>query len=153
MSIQRRTVLTGTAAVAGGAVLGGPFQGLVAAPAGALGAPAFRGLRAIPDERDGVVRLHLPEGFRYRSFHDTTSPVVLDDGTPLPGRHDGMAAFAGEDGRVTLVRNHEVNAPGPAFGPVGDHTYDPMAQGGCPSSTRRSPVRSMRRGRASTAPR
>jgi secreted PhoX family phosphatase len=131
MSIQRRTVLTGTAAVAGGAVLGGPFQGLVAAPAGALGAPAFRGLRAIPDERDGVVRLHLPEGFRYRSFHDTTSPVVLDDGTPLPGRHDGMAAFAGEDGRVTLVRNHEVNAPGPAFGPVGDHTYDPMAQGGC----------------------
>ena len=60
-----------------------------------------------------------------------TTPVVLDDGTVLPGRHDGMAAFAGEDGRVTLVRNHEVNAPGPAFGPLGDHTYDPMAQGGC----------------------
>jgi secreted PhoX family phosphatase len=131
MSIERRTVLKGGAALAGGALIGGPFQGLVAAPAGALGAPAFRGLRPIPDERDGIVRLHLPEGFRYRSFHDTTSPVVLDDGTLLPGRHDGMAAFAGEDGRVTLVRNHEVNAPGPAFGPVGDHTYDPMAQGGC----------------------
>ena len=131
MSIERRTVLKGGAALAGGALIGGPFQGLVAAPAGALGAPAFRGLRPVPDLRDGVVRLHLPEGFQYRSFHDTTTPVVLDDGTVLPGRHDGMAAFAGEDGRVTLVRNHEVNAPGPAFGPLGDHTYDPMAQGGC----------------------
>ena len=131
MTIQRRTVLKGGAALAGGALIGGPFQGLVAAPAGALGAPAFRSLRALPDERDGVVRLHLPEGFRYRSFHDTTNRVVLDDGTVLPGRHDGMAAFAGGDGRVTLVRNHEVNGPGAAFGPLGDHTYDPMARGGC----------------------
>ena len=131
MSIERRTVLKGAAAATGGALLAGPFQGLVAAPAAGLGAPAFRGLRAIPDLRDGTVRLHLPEGFSYRSFHDTTSQVVLDDGTVLPGRHDGMAAFPGEDGRVTLVRNHEVNAPGNAFGPVGDHTYDPMAQGGC----------------------
>ncbi len=131
MSIQRRTVLTGTAAVAGGAVLGGPFQGFVAAPAGALGAPAFRGLRPVPDLRDGTVRLHLPAGFSYRSFHDTTTPVTLDDGTNLPGRHDGMAAFRGRRGRVTLVRNHEVNGAGPAFGPIGDHTYDPMGQGGC----------------------
>ena len=131
MTIQRRTVLTGTAAVAGGAVLGGPFQGFVAAPAGALGAPAFRGLRAVPDLRDGTVRLHLPAGFSYRSFHDTTTPITLDDGTKLPGRHDGMAAFAGDDGRVTLVRNHEVNGSGTAFGPIGDHTYDPKALGGC----------------------
>ena len=131
MSIERRTVLKGGAAVAGGALIGGPFQGLVAGPATALGAPAFRALRPIADQRDGKVRLHLPEGFSYRSFHDTESTVVLDDDTVLPGRHDGMAAFAGEDGRVTLVRNHEVNSPGPAFGPLGDHTYDPMARGGC----------------------
>lgn len=131
MGIDRRTVLKGSAAVAGGVMIGGPFQGLVAAPANALGGPAFRGLRALPDERDGVVRLHLPEGFSYRSFHDTEDPVVLDDGTNLPGRHDGMGAFDGPDGNVTLVRNHEVNNPGPAFGPVGEHTYDPMAQGGC----------------------
>ncbi|MGG5257826.1 PhoX family protein [Phycicoccus avicenniae] len=139
MSIERRTMLKGGAAVAGGAALGGPFQGLVAAPASALGtspaglgAPAFRGLRPAPDERDGAVRLHVPEGFRYRSFHDTESPVTLDDGTALPGRHDGMAAFRNRHrGRVTLVRNHEVNNPGPAFGPVGDHTYDPMGRGGC----------------------
>jgi secreted PhoX family phosphatase len=133
MGIDRRTVLKGSAAVAGGAMIGGPFQGLVAAPANALGAPAFRGLRALPDERDGVVRLHLPEGFSYRSFHDTEYSVVLDDGTNLPGRHDGMGAFAGPDGNVTLVRNHEVNGSGVglAFGPIGDHTYDRNAQGGC----------------------
>ena len=131
MSIERRTVLKGGAAVAGGALLGGPFQGLVAAPAAGLGAPAFRRLRAVPDQRDGTVRLHVPEGFAYRSFHDTSSPVTLDDGTRLPGRHDGMAAFAGEDAAVTLVRNHEVNGSGAPFGPVGGHTYDTSARGGC----------------------
>jgi uncharacterized protein len=90
--------------------------------------PSFRDLRPIPDLRDGQIRLHLPEGFQYRSFHDTEFPVVLDDGTALPGRHDGMAAFSGSDGNVWLVRNHEVNNPGPAFGP--GTPYDAMAQGG-----------------------
>lgn len=131
MAVERRTFLKGSAAVTGGALLAGPFQGLVAGPAGALGAAPFRALRPTPDLRDGKVRLHLPEGFSYRSFHDTEQPVVLDDGTQLPGRHDGMGAFAGRDGLVTLVRNHEVNNPGPAFGPLGDHTYDPQAKGGC----------------------
>lgn len=133
---QRRTVLKGAAVAVGATALAGPFQGLVAGPAaagpvGALGAPAFRGLRAIPDQRDGKVRLHLPEGFSYRSFHDTETPVTLDDGTRLPGRHDGMGAFDGPDGAVTLIRNHEVNGSGAAFGPPGDHVYDPMARGGC----------------------
>jgi uncharacterized protein len=131
MAVERRTFLKGSAAVTGGALLAGPFQGLVAGPAGALGAAPFRALRPTEDLRDGKVRLHLPEGFSYRSFHDTEQPVVLDDGTQLPGRHDGMGAFAGDDGLVTLVRNHEVNNPGAAFGPVGDHTYDPQAKGGC----------------------
>lgn len=133
MAIERRTVLKGSAAVAGAALVGGPFQGLVAAPANALGAAAFRGLKPVADRRDGIVRLHLPDGFNYRSFHDTESPVVLDDGTQLPGRHDGMGAFATESDNVVLVRNHEVNGSGvgKAFGPIGDHTYDRNAQGGC----------------------
>ncbi|CAN7285551.1 alkaline phosphatase PhoX [Knoellia sp. LjRoot47] len=137
MAVERRTVIKGAAVAAGATALAGPFQGLVAGPAGAapvgtIGGPAFRGLRAVPDERDGKVRLHLPEGFRYRSFHDTETPITLDDGTVLPGRHDGMGAFRGPDrGTVTLIRNHEVNNPGPAFGPPGAHVYDPMARGGC----------------------
>jgi secreted PhoX family phosphatase len=127
--VSRRAFLQGAAASAGAAVLGGPFQGFVARAAGAVtAAPGFRTLRAIPDLRDGMVRLHLPEGFQYRSFHDTEFAVVLDDGTNLPGRHDGMAAFPGSDGKVWLVRNHEVPAPGPAFGP--GTPYDAMAQGG-----------------------
>jgi secreted PhoX family phosphatase len=131
MSVHRRNLLKGAL---GGAVVAGPFQGLVAASA-AGGPPAARprprrplDLVPIKDKRDGVVRLHLPRGFSYRSFHDTESPVVLDDGTVLPGRHDGMGAFAGPDDTVVLVRNHEVNGPGEAMGP--GPTYDPAAQGG-----------------------
>ena len=99
-----------------------PFQGLVAGPAGAapvgqLGGPAFRGLRPIPDQRDGKVRLHLPEGFRYRSFHDTETPVALDDGTKLPGRHDGMGAFEGPGGASPSSATTRSTTPGRAFGP------------------------------------
>ena len=131
-TVERRTFLK---AAAGGALMAGPFSGLVAGEAiAAPSAAGHRALRPIPDLRDGVVRLHLPEGFSYRSFHDTekaaTDPpsVILDDGTVLPGRHDGMGAFRGRKGGVVLVRNHEVNNPGPAFGPT--TPYDSMAQGG-----------------------
>jgi secreted PhoX family phosphatase len=126
-TINRRRFLQGAAGAGTALALGGPFQGFTAL--GANNKPDFRKLRAIPDLRDGVVRLHLPEGFQYRSFHDTTTPVVLDDGTALPGRHDGMGAFPAGNGNVLLVRNHEVNNPGPAFGDGAD-AYDPMAQAG-----------------------
>ncbi|MFG3297956.1 PhoX family protein [Micromonospora chersina] len=132
LDLHRRTLLRGAAVAAGGAVLGGPFIGFVArGEAGAVGrrpAPDPT-LGPVPDLRDGTVRLHLPDGFQYRSFHDTEFPVTLDDGTRLPGRHDGMGAFRGPDGTVRLVRNHEVNNPGPAFGDAAA-AYDPMAQGG-----------------------
>ena len=128
VDVDRRTVLRG-AAVAAGAALGGPFAGFAARAAQASEAPHTE-LRPVPDERDGEVRLHLPEGFSYRSFHDTQTPVFLPDGTRLPGRHDGMAAFAGADGNLILVRNHEVNgnSPGGAFGP--GTPYDGSALGG-----------------------
>ena len=113
MTLERRTFLKGSAAVAGGVALAGPFAGLVAGPASAIGAAPFRGLRATPDLRDGKVRLHLPEGFSYRSFHDTQAvPAPLVDGKVMPGRHDGMGAFEGPDGDVTLIRNHEVAGTG-----------------------------------------
>ncbi|MGC5017984.1 alkaline phosphatase PhoX [Micromonospora sp. DT47] len=133
--LNRRAVLRGAAAAAGGAVLGGPFLGFVArGEAGAVGRrPAPDPvLGPVPDLRDGKVRLHLPEGFQYRSFHDTEFPVVLDDGTALPGRHDGMGAFRGRGDTVRLVRNHEVAGPGSAFGDA-SAAYDPMAKGGTTS--------------------
>ena len=124
--IHRRRFLQSAAGAAGALALGGPFQGFALA---ASSKPSFRQLRPIPDLRDGRVRLHLPEGFQYRSFHDTEAAVTLDDGTRLPGRHDGMGAFDAGNGNVLLVRNHEVNNPGPAFGDAAA-AYDPMAQSG-----------------------
>ena len=149
--IPRRTFLQGAAATVGGAVIGPALQTLMAEAAGGHpGHPIERPpLGPVADKRDGIVRLWLPPGFAYRSFHDTDgAPLVLSDGTVLPGRHDGMAAFrarkghghkgSGRDGAVWLVRNHEVNAPGPAFGPsapgADDAPYDPMAQGGTTSA-------------------
>lgn len=140
--LDRRTFLQRSGATAvGTAVLGGPFAGFLAGTAEAKRAkPDFRHLRPVPDKRDGVVRLWLPEGFRYRSFHDVSTGATLSDGTPVPPRHDGMAAFPrtgsgwdwpwGRGDHVVLVRNHEINGPGPAFGEVTRRTYDPMALGG-----------------------
>jgi len=135
VELDRRAVLRGAAAATGGALLGGPFLGF-ANRAGAdgmgTGTPVNL-LGPVPDLRDGTVRLWLPEGFHYRSFHDTEFPVVLDDGTALPGRHDGMGAFRGHGrcrpGNLLLVRNHELNNPGTAFGDA-SLAYDPKAQGG-----------------------
>lgn len=144
MSIDRRTVLrTGVATAAVAGPLAGPFAGFVSSPVGAAVSPARRraGLHPVRDMRDGRVRLHLPHGFNYRSFHDTEQPVVLPDGTDLPGRHDGMGAFAGPGGDVVLVRNHEVNGSPGAFGPR--TPYDAAAGGGTTSvrTTRQGKVR------------
>ena len=122
--LDRRTFLRRSlAAAALGPVLVDPLRLGTAAAA----KPDFHSLGPVPDLRDGQVRLHLPRGFRYRSFHDTESPVFIDGGaTALPGRHDGMAAFPAPGGNVWLVRNHEVNGPGAAVG-VGT-PYDSMAR-------------------------
>ncbi|WP_211754614.1 alkaline phosphatase PhoX [Nocardioides gansuensis] len=106
-AVERRTILKTAAA----ASMAGPFAGLVASPAGAAPHPRRTRLFEVPDERDGIVRLHVPKGFSYRSFHDTETPVFLTDGTLLPGRHDGMGAFPGPGSTVVLVRNHEINNP------------------------------------------
>ena len=120
----RRSVV---GAVAAGVVLSDPRR-LVDAAWGAT--PDFRALGPVADERDGVIRLHLPRGFRYRSFHDTEAqpaPTIDGGATMLPGRHDGMGAFPAPGGNVWLVRNHEINNPGAAIG-LGT-PYDAMAPG------------------------
>jgi secreted PhoX family phosphatase len=128
--ISRRTLLQAAAATTGGVLLSGGLDNMVA--------QAGRGwhdhvtLEPVADLRDGRVRLHLPPRFQYRSFHDTDGPpVVLDDGTVLPGRHDGMGAFRGHRGSIWLVRNHEVNGPVGAFG--AGTPYDPSTGGGTTS--------------------
>lgn len=54
--------------------------------------------------------LDLPEGFEYKIISRMGEP--MDDGFLVPGRADGMGGFAGPDGKVIVVRNHE-NSPEP----------------------------------------
>ena len=69
----------------------------------------YGALRPARDLATGLPLLQLPPGFRYRSY--TWTGDALDDGTPCPGNHDGMAVLASRsgahDGELVLVRNHE----------------------------------------------
>ena len=51
----------------------------------------------------------------------------MDDGEAVPDRADGMGAFAGRDGRIILVRNHELKAEA---GTLGGEAYDRWRGGG-----------------------
>ena len=81
-------------------------------------------LRPVNDATTGLPLLELPQGFRYMTFGWTGDP--MDDGHRIPPLHDGMAAFAGENGRVVLVRNHEIGRGAALRAP----TYDSQAGGG-----------------------
>jgi secreted PhoX family phosphatase len=61
--------------------------------------------------------MDLPRGFSYRVLSRTGD--LMDDGFRLPAAPDGMAAFAGENGRVIVVRNHEMTLANPYQGAFG----------------------------------
>lgn len=70
---------------------------------------------------DGLIDL-LP-GFTYRII--SALGETMDDGEPVPDRADGMGLFAGRDGRLILVRNHELRAgPSTLKGPGFDRYRD-----------------------------
>ncbi|MBT8092538.1 MAG: PhoX family protein, partial [Gammaproteobacteria bacterium] len=74
--------------------------------------------------KGGVLRsdpgklLDLPPGFTYRII--SQAGERMSDGFFVPGAHDGMATFAGQDGRIILVRNHEMNSGWSQGSPFGD---------------------------------
>jgi secreted PhoX family phosphatase len=59
--------------------------------------------------------IDLQEGFSYTVVSRVGDK--MNDGLAVPGAHDGMAAFAGLDGRIILVTNHELSAGSDDAGP------------------------------------
>jgi len=94
--------------VSGIATLG--FMGLnqwIKTPAGAaIHKTAAAGYGPLMPDTQGI--LNLPKGFSYTII--SKKGDLMDDGLLVPGSPDGMATFAGRNGRVIVVRNHE-NGP------------------------------------------
>ncbi len=132
MTTPRRDFLL-KAALLGSAAVTVPLEALWRpAGAGRL-APDDLGygpLQPVIDETTGLPLLQLPDGFRYRSFGWIGDP--LDSGARTPGAHDGMAAFPGPNGTVTLIRNHELS---PAIAFDASLAYDAQAGGGTTTIT------------------
>lgn len=106
MSLSRRLFL-------GGAATSIAFLGLSARaavrPADPKTDPGYRneieGYGRLKSDPDGLIE--LPEGFSYTIF--SRMGETMDDGLLVPGKHDGMAAFAHSDpDKTILVRNHEL---------------------------------------------
>lgn len=74
-----------------------------------------QGYGPLVDDPEGI--LNLPEGFNYKII--SKKGDIMTDGLHLPGSADGMATFAGPDGKILLVRNHEVSPGDVAGGPFG----------------------------------
>ena len=88
------------------------------------GKPGYGDL--VPDQ-GGL--LDLPQGFQYRIISSEGS--TISNGAPVPGKHDGMAAFRGPGKTTMLVRNHELGFMDKALSPVvGKNPYDRKERGG-----------------------
>ena len=126
--ISRRSFLLSTGLAAFATPLHA-FQARLSA-GDSLRAVGYGPLAPAVDQTTGLRLLELPAGFRYLSFGWTGDPMAI--GTPIPARHDGMAAFTAKDGLVALVRNHEVPAPAPdqRTAAFGHRPYDPACGGG-----------------------
>jgi len=62
--------------------------------------------RVAPLRADSKQILDLPDGFTYAII--SRAGDRMDDGLQVPYAHDGMAAFPAQNGRVTIVCNHEL---------------------------------------------
>jgi secreted PhoX family phosphatase len=78
------------------------------------GQSAFGSLKPDPD---GI--LDLPDGFGYTIVSSTGEE--MDDGLLVPGRQDGMAAFAGDDGNIIIICNHELRPQHAHMSPFGSN--------------------------------
>lgn len=121
--LSRRDFLGMSGTAAASLALLGPRKALASANEGPFG-------DLVPDP-GGM--LDLPPGFQYRvlSPEGATLRNRTTSGIPVPGDHDGMAAFAGPGNTTVLVRNHEVQIGDSGGAPVvGVNPYDGTDWGG-----------------------
>ena len=125
MKLSRRKFFTLAGASAAGTLMVSPLEALYARRAN--GQPLLgRGYGPLLPDPDGL--LELPEGFQYRAFSRTDD--LMTDRNPVPGNHDGMAAFTGPRKTVILVRNHELGTGLTGSRVQVPNPYDPIARGG-----------------------
>ncbi len=86
-------------------------------------APKAGGKRFGSLVKDPAGIIDLPEGFSYRVL--SRQGEKMTDGFKVPGAPDGMAAFPGPDGKVVLVRNHEISVGMAGSGPFEDDRVFP----------------------------
>ena len=99
MNTDRRTFLATGSAFA--ALLA---SGCVARPSGKGGAVSNSPYGALQSDPAGL--LDLPEGFAYRVISRLNN--AMSDGGTVPDRADGMGCFDLGNGKIALVRNHEL---------------------------------------------
>lgn len=132
MELSRREFLERAGAVGLG------FLGLRAFAGGEPSAWAVSGAGFGDLVVDPKGKLDLPRGFSYKAL--SAYGETMDDGLRVPAGHDGSASFAGPDGTVILIRNHELSPGYRRVGPFGkklelvdriprDRIYDPGDDG------------------------
>jgi len=97
--LSRRAFLRSGTATLGSAVLAAPLAGLqLRQHLGDRLNPrhGYGTLEPAVDRTTGLQLLALPRGFSYQSYGWSGDP--MDDGTPTPDRHDGMAVVESRHG-------------------------------------------------------
>ena len=100
--MDRRFFLKATSS----AFVGLSASGCVTRPPLLADAPYTRAIGYGPLVPDTEGLLDLPEGFSYRVLSSLGD--VMSDGATVPDKADGMGCFDLGDGRLALVRNHEL---------------------------------------------
>jgi secreted PhoX family phosphatase len=140
MTLDRRSFLTRTSALAVSTAFGSTLLGAAGGPAHA--APPGRGkgrpgagygpLRPQAPRGGGPAYFAIPAGFTY-SIHGVTG-TPMQDGQPHPHQLDGAAAFGLANGNVAYLRNSEdrqqAGMPAPFSITERTNAYDDKAFGG-----------------------
>lgn len=112
-SIKRRTFVKNLLVVSAG------FMGLrhfsISPVFASMGSDLNVGYGPLIEDPKGI--LNLPRGFSYKII--SRMGQTMDDGFLSPGKNDAMATFPAKDGKVLVVRNHEMSSDNTQEGPFG----------------------------------